>query len=174
MGIVKRIWRFGSKKLDLDSLRFIDYYLDDPGKFLFFQMNLNDQYHALAVARTVLNQASYLPGLKLKLLIKAALLHDVGKVEGDLSPFSRLLVGLIRRARPSLRRRLAFSDHYSFWERIRYGFYVDLVHPSRGAHMAKIFGIEDSVVEMIRHHHDPPYEGQSSELTWLQLADTRN
>jgi hypothetical protein len=26
---------------------------------------------------------------------------------------------------------------------------------------------------MIRHHHDPPFEGQSPELTWLQLVDSR-
>ena len=40
--------------------------------------------------------------------------------------------------------------------------------------MARAFGIESSVVEMIRHHHDPPRQGQRMELTWLQLADSKN
>jgi putative nucleotidyltransferase with HDIG domain len=172
MNILKRLLNTG-RPLDRDDYRFLDFYLDEPGKFLFFQMNRVDQHHALAVARTVLSEASYLPGLDLLILIKAALLHDVGKVEGDLNPFSRLFVGLVRRSRPLLRGQWSITNPVTFWQKLRYGFYVDLAHPARGAHMARIFGIEPSIVDMIRHHHDPPFEGQSPELTWLQLVDSR-
>jgi putative nucleotidyltransferase with HDIG domain len=173
MGLFKRIgsWSAG---LTPEDKQFVNSYLDDPGKFLFYQMSKVDQHHALAVARAIVVEVSNTKGLEIKTLIKAALLHDVGKVEGDYNFFSRILVGFVKRFQPALRDKYAFRNPNTFWEKVRYGFYVDLVHPARGAHMAKVFGIEREVVEMIRHHHDPPYQGQSAELTWLQLADSKN
>lgn len=154
-------------------MKLIETYLDEPGKFLFFQMSKIDQSHALEVAKSILLETASLPGLNLKSMVKAALLHDIGKVEGDFGFWGRILVGLVRRTNPTLRGKLAITHPNNFWEKIRYSFYVDLIHPARGAHMAKIFGIEPAVVEMIRRHHDPPRDGQSSELTWLQLADSK-
>ena len=174
LGMMKRIFSMWIKNLSKEDTALINTYLDDSGKFLFYQMSRIDQHHALDVARIIITEA---PDSKLfdqPKLIKAALLHDIGKVAGDFSFCSRILVGFIRRTKPTLRGKLAFTNPTSFWERVGYGFYVDLVHPARGAHMAKIFGVEPTVVEMIRHHHDPPHEGQSVELTWLQLADSRN
>ncbi|NLY75348.1 MAG: HDIG domain-containing protein [Firmicutes bacterium] len=171
---MKRIfwwWRPGMNK---EGRKLIDDYLDDAGKFLFSQMSKADQHHSIAVAQTILTQAAYLRGVKIKSLVKAALLHDIGKVEGDFNLLSRLFVGIIRRVKPTLRGKLAITNPSNLWEKIKYGCYVDLVHPARGAHMAKIFGIEPAVVEMIRRHHDPPCDGQSPELTWLQTADAKN
>lgn len=163
----------GISKLSPEDVKFVNSYLGDPGKFLFFQMSKMDQHHAVEVARSIMAEAATVQRLDLPNLIRAALLHDIGKVEGDFGFWSRLVVGFVRRTNPTLRGKLALTNPTTFWEKIRYGFYVDLIHPARGAHMAKIFGIEPAVVEMIRRHHDPPREGQSSELTWLQLTDSR-
>ncbi|MGE5581106.1 MAG: HDIG domain-containing metalloprotein [Bacillota bacterium] len=172
MGVVKRILNSWFTKLTPEDLSLTDFYLDEPGKFLFFQMSKIDQQHALTVARGILAKATTgAEKVELMPLVTAALLHDVGKIEGDFNFFSRILVGIVRRVKPALRGRLAKTYPVNFWEKIGYGFYVDLVHPARGAHMARIFGVEPKVVEMIRHHHDPPRLGQSIELTWLQLVD---
>jgi putative nucleotidyltransferase with HDIG domain len=157
-----------------DDYQLIDSYLDEPGKFLFFQMGRIDRHHAIAVARAIITDERISKQLNRDRLIKAALLHDIGKVQGDFNFLSRLMVGFIRRFTPTLRGKLALTQPNTFWQRVRYSFYVDLVHPARGAHMARIFGIDPDVVEMIRHHHDPPGQNQSPELTWLQLADNRN
>lgn len=174
VGVLKRIFIGWFPKINKEEQKLIDDYLDDAGKFLFFQMSKIDQHHSLAVAQTILTQAAYLRGVKIKALVKAALLHDIGKVEGDFTLFSRLFVGAVRRVRPTLRGKLAITNPKTRWEKVKYSCYVDLVHPARGAHMAKIFGIEPTVVEMIRRHHDPPRDGQSPELTWLQTADHKN
>lgn len=173
MGLLKRIGSWNAK-LSPEDEQFLSEYLDDPGRFLFSQMSKIDQHHSIAVARQVMVEAAHSDGLEMNLLIKAALLHDVGKVEGDFNFLSRILVGLVKRVRPTLRGKLAVTYPVTFWQKIGYGCYVDLVHPARGAHMARAFGIESSVVEMIRHHHDPPRQGQRMELTWLQLADSKN
>lgn len=175
MGIIKRIFSAWGTRMGPEEIAFIDSFLDEPGKFLFSQMNKIDQQHAITVAKAIIDKATEsAEKIELQTLVKAALLHDIGKVEGDFNFLSRIIVGFIRRVKPTWRGRFAMTYPVSFWEKIRYGFYVDLVHPARGAHMAKIFGIDKTVVEMIRHHHDPPRIGQSIELTWLQLIDSKN
>ncbi|HYH03231.1 MAG TPA: hypothetical protein VEC37_09030, partial [Bacillota bacterium] len=80
MKFLKRLLGLFKYRLSAEERILIDNYLDDAGKFLFFQMNRVDQYHALAVAKSVLVEAGYQRGLDLQLLVKAALLHDIGKV----------------------------------------------------------------------------------------------
>lgn len=175
LGLIKRIVNSWGKRMTPEDLALIDFYLDDPGKFLFGQMSRIDQRHTLTVARAILAKATTTTDkIELKTLVTAALLHDIGKVEGDFSFLSRIMVGFVRRVKPALRGKLAMRYPATFWERFRYSLYVDLVHPARGAHMAKIFGVEKEIVDIIRHHHDPPRAGQRIELTWLQLIDSQN
>ena len=170
-----KLLSFWNLRLTGADVQLIDTYLDDSGKFLFYQMSRFDQHHALAVTRMIIAEVNGSPQSgNLKTIVQAALLHDVGKVEGDFNFLSRLIVGFIKRICPTWRGKLAFTNPNTYWEKVRYGFYVDLIHPLRGAHMAKIFGIEPSIVEIIRHHHDPPLQGQSVELTLLQKADNKN
>jgi putative nucleotidyltransferase with HDIG domain len=172
---MKRIISSWGTRMTSEDLAFIDFYLDEPGKFLFWQMSKIDRQHALTVAQSALTKSTLTnEKIDLNKLVTAALLHDIGKVEGDFSFLSRIIVGFIRRVKPTLRNKLAMRYPASFWEKVRYGFYVDLVHPARGAHMAKLFGVENDITEIIRHHHDPPCLGQSIELTWLQLIDSKN
>jgi len=137
-------------------------------------MSRSDQDHSLAVAKTILKQTGNTGGVNLSVLIKAALLHDVGKVDGDFTFLSRIAAGIVRRLYPTCRGRLAALSPAGFWERLKYGFYVDLIHPARGSYMAGIFGTDAAVTDLIRRHHDSPKEGQEAELTWLQLADGKN
>lgn len=174
MGFLKRLGSWNTK-LSSQDIQIVDTYLDESGKFLFYQMSRFDQHHALAVTRAIITELKESrPSEDYDTLIKAALLHDVGKVQGDFSFLSRILVGLVKRINPTMRGKLAFTNPNTCWQKVRYGFYVDLIHPLRGAHMAKIFGIEPEIVEMIRHHHDPLLKGQSSELALLQKADGKN
>jgi putative nucleotidyltransferase with HDIG domain len=175
LGVIKRITNSWGKKTSPEDLALIDFYLDDPGKFLFSQMSRMDQKHALTVANAILTKATTATeNVELKTLVTAALLHDIGKVEGDFNFLSRMMVGMVRRIKPALRGKLAMRYPLTFWEKFRYGLYVDLIHPARGAHMARIFGVDQQIVDIIRHHHDPPRFDQSIELTWLQLADNKS
>jgi putative nucleotidyltransferase with HDIG domain len=171
---ILRLLGCAKKRLSVEERILIDKYLDDAGKFLFFQMDRIDQHHALAVAKTVMEEAGYQRGVNLDILVKAALLHDIGKVEGELNFWGRISAGLLRRLNPKLRDKLSRNTRNSFFEKICYGFYVDRIHPARGSYMARSLGIEANVVQLIRRHHDPPVQGQTVELTWLQTADGKN
>lgn len=56
----------------------------------------------------------------------------------------------------------------------RYALYVDLVHATRGAYMAKSLGLSPKVVSLIKRHHDPRPNFYEPELALLQEANSRN
>ncbi|MGE5552257.1 MAG: HDIG domain-containing metalloprotein [Bacteroidota bacterium] len=164
-----------SRRLSRRHLRawekdFIRLHLDERGQFLFFQMDPSDQKHSLAVAKTILAKRGFQTGVSIEPLVQAALLHDIGKVQGDLTPLSRLCVGLLKRVAPKLRAKWAKRSG-GWFER---ACYVDLHHPGRGAYMARTFGVSPEVVAVIKAHHEPPRPGEPRLLTYLREADGRN
>lgn len=166
--------RSGSKpdiRLNRKDRKFVEENLDAAGRFLFSQMSIVDQRHALRVARHIKKVAAFQRGIDLKNLIQAALLHDVGKVKGEIKWYQRILVALIRRLFPRRREKWALRDKSSSF---RYALYVDLIHPSRGAYMAESLGLAPEVVSLIRRHHDPPSGKYDPELALLQEADRKN
>ncbi len=175
MGSIKRLITSWSFVINEHDIALVEKYLDEPGKFLFYQMNRFDQHHCLTVARDILvKHQTTLKDFEMNLLMKAALLHDIGKSEGEFDLINRILVALIRRFFPFWRNRLALTNPSTWWEQLRYGVYLDLVHPARGAHMAQLLGINPVVVELIQRHHEPRQRSQSLGLKYLQAADKRN
>lgn len=133
-------------------------------------MDPADQRHGLAVAKSALAKRGYQLGAPVEYLVQAALLHDIGKVAGDLTPLTRICVGFLRRFLPRLRARLAKRDGTP----LQRACYVDLRHAARGAYMARAFGIAPDVVQIIRAHHDPPAPYEAKILTYLREADRHN
>lgn len=137
------------------DLAFIQKNLSKQEQALFFQMDVVDQRHALDVAGYAY-QAATARGLgsKRKVLVKAALLHDIGKVRGELTLLTRLAFVLCPALVAKYRKKA--------WKSLK-------EHASRGAHMAETFGVEKEVVDLIREHHNQ--EASSESLEVLQEAD---
>lgn len=130
----------------------------------FKRMPLPDQRHSLDVYYTLRRRGYTNPDL-----LKAALLHDIGKADGNLRIWHRVAIVLVRALWPPALKWLAVPQGW------RYPFYVHYYHPIRGAEMAQELGCSTVTVELIRRHQKelelPPYEGTEELLKALQEVD---
>jgi hypothetical protein len=145
---------------------------------LFQSMSLADKRHALAMWRTLLDA-----GQADRELLKAALLHDVGKnlrADGTRRAWGiplphRVLIVLLEAWRPGLLSRLADAHPRSIF----HPFHVYLEHPRHGAALAQAAGCSPLTVSLIRRHHEPPETAtprsrEDKLLALLQRADSQN
>lgn len=164
-----------------DEVRWVQKHLSTQEEALFWQMSPIDQKHAVEVSRRAAALATA-EGLtsprELRVLIRAGLLHDIGKIGGDMTLWQRVAIVLVQRLSPKLARALAERGkedlargflRSSWGARWRRAFYTQSVHAERGAAMAKMWGVEEEVLQLIRWHHQPQRGGRLLQL--LSQAD---
>lgn len=101
-------------------------------------------------------------------ILKAALLHDIGKVDdrGRVYLAHRVTAVVFRRFAPRLLELLA-GNGVPGW---RYGFYLAIEHPRIGAELARLAGNSPRVCWLIAHHQDDGASGDEG-LALLQSVD---
>jgi hypothetical protein len=145
---------------------------------LFQDLAVADKRHALTVWRTLLDA-----GHTDRELLKAALLHDLGKslrADGTRPTWGvplpyRVLIVLLEAWRPGLLARLADPNPRS----PGHPFCVYLEHPKHSAALAQAAGCSPLTVSLIRRHHEPPgavapHSREDKLLALLQQADGQN
>ena len=169
---VKQFYRAISAKLSVADRKFIEEKLPPAALHLFYAMHPADQYHALRVTRTAITLSEYAPAAGDRaLLIRAALLHDVGRVKGDLDIWGKVWAVLFNRLLPQWSRdRAAARNTGNYISRILYIYYN---HPEIGAEKLTEIGLLREA-EIIRRHHAAPREDDSWELAILRQADDLN
>jgi putative nucleotidyltransferase with HDIG domain len=150
---------------------FVDRQLNDREKALFYDMNLPDQRHALNVAYTAEQLAASRPEADLKLLLKCALLHDVGKVKGDVSTLDKVITVLADKFFPQWARRWGCLGRGGRVTNLRHAFYIYFNHGERGAKMLAASGVSSNITDIVRKHHAAPQPGEPPELAILRQAD---
>jgi putative nucleotidyltransferase with HDIG domain len=133
---------------------------------LFRRMQPSEQFHAYQVLKRLESDRQTNPDL-----LKAALLHDVGKILQPLSIFDRVMIVLGKRFIPGTARRWAEGPACG----LRMPFVVSKRHAEWGANLASQTGANTRTVELIRRHQDPPLPHPGSDierlLAVLQAAD---
>ncbi|HID87410.1 MAG TPA: HD domain-containing protein [Anaerolineae bacterium] len=157
--------RVPKRELDL-----LSEYLTPAQVELFRRMPRCDQRHGLDVFHALQKR-----GYHERDLLVAALLHDVGKVDGGLRLWHRVLIVLVKAFWLQLLDRLARGETDSW----RYPFYVHQHHPELGAELVRAVGCSSTTVELIRRHQEPlasnpPRTHQDKLLAALQEADGVN
>jgi len=139
-----------------------------PGEAeLFAAMSRYDLAHSLAVASRLVDDP---------LLHRAGLLHDAGKLRGELGLFTRWLYTALEIAAPALLRRIAAGIEgqavgEGVMERMRMltrgwrrGLYVQLHHGEIAALMLERMGSEEELVRLVGRHQQEPRDERERRL----------
>lgn len=163
-----------SARITDEDQAYIKCFLRPEEQQLFWQMNLPEQRHALDVAYTAEKLAAGRGGIDHRCLIQAALLHDVGKVRGDISIPDKVMTVLADGFCPRIAKRLSKEGRGNRLSNMRHAMYVYYRHAQRGADMLDACGAEPRLVEWVRRHHEPPFPTDAAELELLKAADNLN
>ncbi|MFZ5639343.1 MAG: HD domain-containing protein [Bacillota bacterium] len=182
--IIKRtrqLWRALTAKMTAADHALVSRFLNKTEQNLFFQMDVAIQKHCVNVAYTLeellagqANTRAWSPGPDTTLLIKAALLHDIGKITGRFTVLDRIWYVLVRKVSHRLARRIAKEGRGGWLTRLRNAFYIHVHHGELGSDLARQNGFTDKLIMLIRLHHDQERPDDSVELKLLRRADELN
>jgi hypothetical protein len=167
---VWQYWKSFRKKLEPGFLEDVDGLLNPEQLELFFQLPVSDQNHSYRVYKCLIEN-----GENNSQLLRAALLHDLGKVKFPLKSWERAAAVLIIGAFPELANRWAAGEPKG----IRKSLVVYHNHPEWGAVLAQKAGCSPLTVWLIENHEslspgDLPAEEAGELLMKLQNADNQN
>ncbi len=139
--IVRRTFLAFSPDFAQPDDAFAKTYLPTAELKLYLGMDARDRCHAVEVARAVLNEH---PSASAR-LVRAALLHDVGKSGERFSALERVAVHLYAPALPPEPR---LGGLRGAWQRRRH-------HASYGAQLIRQSGGDAEVARIVERHHTP-------------------
>ena len=129
-------------------------------------MDVVDQCHSLRVAYTlerfIIEDSQ---GIDREFLIRCALLHDIGRVKGDMSLFGKVFVVLVSAFFPNLADEMELKGSHLL--------YIYRHHAEIGAKKLQDMGLYKEAKVVARHHLPPAYN-DSRELKLLRIADDKN
>jgi len=171
---IKQVLRYLFRRMGPEEKALVQRFLDEQEQVLFWTMGEGDQLHCVSVAREIFKEDLSLE--EKTLLVKAALLHDVGKAVGALSLLDRILYTIVDRLVPFYLTDLqAPTRARSFLERRRQALVILHQHAQLGARMVEKNGCAPEVVALVEAHHRNSSEGRDWQLLrLLQRADQRN
>jgi hypothetical protein len=151
----------------------VECHLSAVERELFNRMASADQRHSVDVLRTLLRD-----GIEDQQLLKAALLHDVGKSRGRITVFHRTIAVLAKALFGRWHLITAWPPESGWWT----PFYVMSNHPRIGASMLAKAGCDERVWRLVELHqvqvsklgHVPDGEWVRWALERLRSADERN
>lgn len=169
---VKQFWAAITARVTIEDSLWVNGILSAREANLFWRMNLPDQQHAIRVAKSAMKLAKEAAeAIDHRLLLRGALLHDVGKVYGDVSTADKVITVLGHKFAPRMMRSWGREGRGSRIDNLRHACYVYFHHPQRSADFLRMIGAEQELIELVLHHHDKMTNEERTELTLLRQAD---
>lgn len=169
---IKQFWNALFSKLNHDDIVLLKAYLNEQEQFLFSGMDRQTQTHCVRVARTTLKMLPKYSFLNKQTVVKAALLHDIGKPPNVIRTFDRVLIVLLNRFAPRLIKKLLESPRsYGHFQK---AIISHIRHPELGAQLAESYNLSKEIVTLIKQHHYTESPNEPIELRILREADNLN
>lgn len=169
MAILKRVRQFFralNARLTVEDGQYIAAHLKKSEQKLFFEMDVIDQCHAIRTAYAIERFAiEDKQNIDREFLIRCALLHDIGRVKGDMSLLGKVLAVLVTELLPSTADRLERKGNHLL--------YVYRHHAEIGAKKLQKIGLYKEA-KIVARHHSPPSPNDPKELKLLRLADEKS
>ncbi|MEG6615673.1 HD domain-containing protein [Peptococcaceae bacterium 1198_IL3148] len=174
--ITNRIRQFFSaifSNITEEDQLFLKKHLQPNEQALFMAMDVPTQKHCLNVAYSCQHLLEKQTGINRTLLLRSALLHDCGKLAGEVKTWHRVIFVVVNKLLPTLRDKLIQRGQSGSRCSLCRAFYINSIHSARGAYFAQQADVELPVIVLIKEHHNgnikyPP------ELLILQQADELN
>lgn len=171
---VKQVFAAWTAKVETQDRDFLMQWLNKPEQKLFWAMNLPDQRHALNVSYTALRLAEERHlAVNEEKLIKCCLLHDVGKVRGDVSTLDKVFAVIVFRCAPDWALRQCKAGKGGLLQNLRHALYIYAHHGARGYDKLLSIG-ETELAKLVRSHHEAARAEDAPELLLLREADELN
>ncbi|WP_196593062.1 HD domain-containing protein [Pectinatus sottacetonis] len=151
---------------------FIKAHLSDKELKLFNDMNAYDKCHAVNVAVTAEKMAEQRVDINNELLIKAALLHDIGR-DRYTNLWDKVFTVIICSISKSLSLRLAEKNARGIGGKWRRNLYICINHAELSAQKLEKIN-QKSIAAIVRQHHAEPLPDDNEELVILRKADELN
>lgn len=160
---VKQFYWSITSKIDKDDIKLIDRYLNNDERVLFNRLSEYEQKHCINAAKEVIKVCKD-RNIENNELIKAGLLHDIGKIYKKLNPIEKSLIVMgdsISKGRLRRFKKLKKIDVY-------------YNHGDKGYKILKDTGkYNERFLYLIKNHHNDFIIGDE-ELNILKECDNRN
>lgn len=167
---VRQFVRAVTQRMSAQDYDFVRAHLPREALPLFLAMHPADQVHVRNVAKTAMKMGEErgFSQSQQEFLLRCALLHDVGRVKGDLNVMGKVMAVLMTHCLPKLAEAWRKKQ-----DSVGHALYVYRHHPAIGAEKLRAIGLAEEAA-VIEHHHEPERAGDSEVLKILRAADEQN
>ncbi|MBR9648274.1 HDIG domain-containing protein [Clostridium tyrobutyricum] len=149
-------------KIDKDDRKFVRYILNESELKLFYKLSISEQKHSIRVAYDV-NKMCSMKNIDSTVLLKAALLHDIGKIYKRMSIIDKsILVLLDKITNGNIKNMCNFSKVNVYYN-----------HAKLGSKLLNQINTNKNVIYLVANH-DNSKVCANRELNILKECDNKN
>lgn len=171
MGQVTRFFKAFSLYLHKDEVDLLRKYLNHQEQILFYRMPAVDQKHAVELAKLLEERIRNDRKVNARRLIKAGLLHDLGKCFYPFKLWERVAASLLKQFLLPVYDWLSEKGKVDSKNHFFRMIYVHKYHPVLGADLARETGIEEACCLLILNHQHRDTSNPDPELQILWEID---
>ena len=153
------------------DLALLERFLAPEERALFLRMDPPDQQHSYKVAHLCAQALERFPQVNEEQMMKAALLHDVGKIGARLDLVFRTFWVMCHKLAPGFMDWLAFRGESARKGSLRHKMWLQRAHPWLGADMLRQIGVPEAVCELVQATANRCEPGDPLEWQIIKAAD---